>query len=154
MVFNNKIFAWAALSSVVIFIASLSAFPQLLALLEPNIEGIVFVIKGNVTAFFFSAGLALIPVLVVATWRISRITLLHRKILSVLFVVSSIAAALFARHQQVKIFFNHVVRPLLLASDKKPVLYPIDPRNFSYYLIGGLLAGCCLSYLFLRQKKS
>ena len=130
MTYNNKIFVWIASISLVLFIVSLITFTQLLTLLEPNIEGIEFVIKGRLTAFLFSASLALIPVLTVASWRISRITSLSAKMLSILIIVTIIAAALFIRHQMVKIFFNSVVRPLLLTNGKNTHCISNRPKKF------------------------
>ena len=154
MILNRKIFVRTLLISLIFFIVGLTAFTQLLTLLEPNIEGIEFVIAGNWTAFLFSLTLALIPVLTFVTWQLSRINFLYRKIFSISIIILAIAAALFVRHQQVKTFFTRVVRPLLLTNGKTHVIYPIDPRNFVYYLLGGLLAGCTFSYLLLRQKRS
>jgi len=149
---NKKIFVWTLLVALLFFIAGMTAFTRLLQLLEPNIEGIAFVITGRLTAFLFSLTLALIPVLTLATWRLAHIDLFYRKICSVTIIILTIAAALFTRHQQVKAFFNKVVRPLVLTKGETHFVYPIDPRNFVYYLLAGLLIGCLLSYLLLRQK--
>ncbi|MEP6746649.1 MAG: hypothetical protein ABJB86_02925 [Bacteroidota bacterium] len=152
MILKKKISSWAYLTSVILFTGGLTTFRQLLKLLEPNVEGIEFVITGSLTAFLFSPTLGLIPILTFITWQLSGIDLLYRKIFSISIIILTIAAALFTRRQEVKIFFNSVVRPLLLTNGKTHAVYPIDPRNFVYYLFGGLLSGCILSFLILRQK--
>ena len=153
MKLTKKIPVWTLFTSVIFFIIGLTTFTQLLKLLEPTIEGIEFVITGRWTAFLFSLTLALIPILIFITWQLSGINQLYRKISSISIIILTIAAALLARHQQVKIFFIHVVKPLVLTNGKTHVIYPIDPRNFVYYLFGGLLIGCVLSNLIFRHYR-
>ncbi len=149
---TTNLLCWMILASLVFFIAAMTLFTQLLMLLEPAIDGIDFVITGSRTSFLFSLTAAFIPILTVLTWRVSRIDSLNRRIFSAAIIIFSMATALLARHQQVKIYFTRVVRPMLLTEGKTHVIYPIDPRNFVYYLLGGLLVGCLLSNLILRQK--
>ena len=65
-----------------------------------------------------------------------------------------IAIGIFARHQQVKIYFTTVIKPALLTNGKTSVTYPIDPVNFVYYIFSGLFIGCIVSYISFKKKKA
>ncbi len=144
--------AWALSTSAIFFIVGMAAYAPILKLLEPTIEGIQFIIKGKLTAFLFSLVLGLIPAMIANTWQLASIHLLNRKIFSIIITACTIGMALFVRHQQVKSFFNRIVRPALLVNGKTHIVYPIDPRNFVYYLFGGLITGCILSYMLFRKN--
>ncbi|WP_168128482.1 hypothetical protein [Niabella soli] len=64
-----------------------------------------------------------------------------------------IALGAFARHQEVRRYFIKVVRPALLTNGTTRFVYPIDPVNFVYYILGGLVAGCFFSFVLLRKRK-
>ena len=68
-------------------------------------------------------------------------------------ILTFVATGIFARHQQVKIYFTLVVRPALLTNGRTSINYPIDPVNFVHYILAGLLIGCIVSYVFLKKKE-
>jgi hypothetical protein len=126
-------------------------------LFEPQVDGIVFQIterKATVkTSVLFSLLLFLVPIFIIMIWRLAPIISLNRKIASALFILIFITIGIFARHQEVKIYFTTVVRPALLTNGKTGIVYPIDPVNFVYYMFAGLLVGCILAFIFFRQRK-
>jgi hypothetical protein len=130
-------------------------FVKSFKLFEPQVEGILFQITEHQatlkTSILFSLLLFLIPIFIVFTWRLSHIISLNRKIASALFILIFIVIGIFARHQEVKIYFTTVVRPALLTNGKTNVIYPIDPKNFIYYMFAGLLTGSILAFIFFRQ---
>ncbi|MBO9621098.1 MAG: hypothetical protein J7539_18945 [Niabella sp.] len=125
--------------------------------LEPRVEGILFQITERdaivKTATLFSLVLAFIPVLAVLTWRLGRIKTLRRQIISGVLILFFMTLGAFARHQEVKMFFTKVVRPAVLVNGTTSIIYPIDPVNFVYYILGGLVAGCVLSFVLFRERK-
>ena len=131
-------------------------FLKIFKLFEPHVEGILFQITEHQatlkTSILFSLSLFLIPIFIVLTWRLAHITSLNKKIASALFILTLIVIGIFARHQEVKIYFTTVVRPVLLTNGKTNVIYPIDPRNFVYYMLAGLIIGCILAFIFFKRR--
>ncbi len=106
------------------------------------------------TSILFSFTLALIPILMVLTWRLAHIISLNKKIASALVILIFIIIGIFARHQEVKIYFTSVVKPAVLINGKTSITYSIDPVNFVYYIFSGLCIGCIISYILFKKKRS
>jgi hypothetical protein len=125
---------------------------------EPHVDGILFQIieRSSIlkTSILFSLSVALIPILIVLTWRLAHIISINKKIASALMILIFIAIGIFARHQEVKIYFTTVVKPALLTNGRTSITYPIDPVNFVYYIFAGLFIGCIVSYILFKKKKS
>src|SRR6185369_15870231 len=125
---------------------------------EPHVDGILFQIieRSRVlkTSILFSLSVAPIPILIVLTWRLAHIISINKKITSALIILIFIAIGIFARHQQVKIYFTAVVKPALLTNGRTSMTYPIDPVNFVYYIFSGLFIGCIVSCILFKKKKS
>ncbi len=123
---------------------------------EPHIDGVLFKITEHngilKTSILFSLSLALIPILIVLSWRLAHIASVNKQIASALMILIFIAIGIFARHQQVKIYFTTVVKPALLTKDRTSIIYPIDPVNFVYYIFTGLFIGCVFSYILFKKK--
>ena len=124
---------------------------------EPHVDGILFQITEHrsalITSLLFSMSLFLIPILIVLTWRLAHITSLTEKVISVLMILTFVVIGIFARHQQVKIYFTSVVRPALLTNGRRSINYPIDPVNFVYYIFAGLIIGCMVCYILFKKKE-
>jgi hypothetical protein len=132
-------------------------FVQAFKLFEPQIDGIFFQITEHTatpkTSTSFSLLLFLIPIFIVFAWRLGHITSLNKKIASALFILIVITIGIFARHQEVKIYFTTVIKPALLTNGKTSIIYPIDPINFVYYMFAGLIIGSILSFILFNQRK-
>jgi hypothetical protein len=123
---------------------------------EPHVDGILFQIieRSSIlkTSILFSLSVALIPILIVLTWRLAHIISINKKIASALMILIFIAIGIFARHQEVKIYFTTVVKPALLTNGRTSITYPIDPVNFVYYIFAGLFIGCIVSYILFKKR--
>jgi len=95
---------------------------------EPHVDGILFQIieRSSIlkTSILFSLSVALIPILIVLTWRLAHIISIIKKIASALMILIFIAIGIFARHQEVKIYFTTVVKPALLTNGRTSITYP------------------------------
>ncbi|KAA2244445.1 hypothetical protein F0L74_00205 [Chitinophaga agrisoli] len=154
---NPKLTYTAALVlSVALFIIGQTFFDSIFTFFEPHIDGISFQITelGAIvkTSILFSLLLALIPLLLVLTWRSGKIHSTGKRIASVITVLLFISLAIFIRQYFVKMYFTRIVKPALLTSDNTTIGYPIDPVNFVYYMCGGLLLGLILAYFMFRNK--
>ncbi|HWN88419.1 MAG TPA: hypothetical protein VNM35_05135 [Chitinophagaceae bacterium] len=156
MKLSKTIYIWTIGFSIVLFLLGQLLFLKIFKLFEPHVEGILFQITEHQatlkTSILFSLSLFLIPIFIVLTWRLAHITSLNKKIASALFILTLIVIGIFARHQEVKIYFTTVVRPVLLTNGKTNVIYPIDPRNFVYYMLAGLIIGCILAFVFFKRR--
>jgi hypothetical protein len=152
----KSIYASTLLFSIALFVLGQVLFVKAFAVFEPDIDGILFQIieqgRPIKTSLLFSFTLALIPGFILLTWRLGGINSLNKKIASILLILTFIIIAIFARHQQVKIYFNTVVKPVMLTNGTKSIQYPIDPINFVYYIFSGLCAGCILSFFLFRNR--
>jgi hypothetical protein len=144
--------------SVVLFIAGQLLFVKTFEFFEPQVEGILFQITEHQatlkTSILFSLSLFFIPVLIVLTWKLAHIISLRKRIASALLILIFISIGIFARHQEVKIYFTTVVKPALLTNNKTSITYPIDPVNFVYYMLAGLTAGCVFAFVLFKKRNS
>ena len=154
---SKTIYTSTLLFSIAFFILGQILFVKLFEFFEPKVDGVLFQIieRGGIlkTSLLFSLILALIPALILLTWRLARIISLNKKIASVLIILIFVVTAIFMKHQEVKTYFIRVVKPILSPNDKMNVTYPIDPVNFVYYIFSGLCIGCIVSYFLFWVKK-
>jgi hypothetical protein len=153
---SKTIYIWTLGFSIVLFVAGQLLFIKAFKFFEPQVEGILFQITEHQatlkTSILFSLSLFLIPILIVLTWRLAHITSLHKKIASAFLILIFMIIGIFARHQEVKIYFTTIVKPALLTNNKTSVIYPIDPINFVYYILAGLIIGCILAFIFFKRR--
>ena len=146
---------WTLLLSIALFILGQLLYVKAFKFFEPAVDGILFQItEGKAilkTSLLFSLSLALIPILIVLTWRFSHLISLNKKFASALIILFFIVLGIFARHQQVKMYFTTVVKPAVLTNGTTNMTYPIDPVNFVYYIFFGLLIGCIVSCILFKK---
>jgi hypothetical protein len=103
-------------------------------------------------AIFFSIVIGLTPILLYVTWRLGRIEKTKRRIYSGLIVVVFMAISVALRQYLIKSTFS---RPTDLKAQTDGTIYSsfaLENLNFESYLLGGLILGCVVSYLFLKDK--
>ncbi|HLY70923.1 MAG TPA: hypothetical protein VKR53_14420 [Puia sp.] len=141
-----------------LLIAGKLIFEKLFGFFEPSIPGISFQIRESPgllsTSRLFALTLAAMPALVLLSWRLGGIrSSPDRKTSSLLIMLLFTVAAVWIRHKEVRTFFL-VNLDSIIPPGKESVLYPIDPRNFVYYMLGGFFTGWLLTVIFLRPRKS
>lgn len=155
---SKTIYIRILIFAIVLFALGQLLFVTAFKFFEPQVDGILFQITEHnatvKTSVLFSLTLALIPILMVLTWRLAQISSLNKKIASVLVILIFIVIGIFARHQEVKIYFTTVVKPVILTNGKTSITYSIDPVNFVYYIFSGLCVGCIVSYILFKKKQS
>ena len=155
---SKTIYIWTFVVSIALFALGQLLFARAFNFFEPHVDGILFQITEHSsvlkTSILFSLSVALIPILIVMTWQLAHIISVNKKIASALMILIFIAIGIFARHQEVKIYFTTVVKPALLTNGRTSIAYPIDPVNFVYYIFSGLFIGCIVSCILFKKKKS
>ncbi len=153
---SKTIYIWTFVLSIAFFVTGKLLFFEAFSFFEPSIDGIIFQItehnEGLKTSILFSLSVALMPVLIVLTWRLAHIISINKKVASALIILIFVAISIFVRHQQVKIYFITVVKPALLTNDRPNITYPIDPVVFVYYIFAGLIIGCFVSCILFKKK--
>ena len=145
------------LFSVALFILGFFTFSSLFEVILPKIDGGFYQVTehGELfrTSIIFSLVLGLTPFLIHITWRYSPILNKKRKIVCVLTVVISMLIAIIIRQQMLKSYFVSQTNNFPPNIEKLHLSYPMKDVNIEYYLLGGLISGCLISFLLLRQKR-
>ena len=144
------------LFSYALFVAGLCTFHILAGTFLPKVEGGFYpsVKYGDdfIGTLIFSLTIGLTPLIIFQTWRHSPVVPPQKKMTSVLIILLCMILALLLRQQILKSYFRAQTKTFTSAVDQIKVSYPVEQLNFEYYIIGGLIAGCFLSYLLLRKK--
>jgi hypothetical protein len=153
---TGNIWIRTAILSILLFVIGKLLFARLFGFFEPHIDGIDFRIREldqfiN-TSTLFSLMLVLICFVMVFMWKFAPVVAAIRKIISVMIVLLFMSTGIGLRHFQVRNYFIRVVKPYFLSKGQFKVDYPIDPRNFVYYMAAGFCMAFIIAWLFLKQK--
>src|SRR5271154_1240735 len=100
------------LISIFLFIIGQFLFVKFFEFFEPKFDLLTFKVvenrNGLRTSILFSLMLFLIPILVLATWRLSPIISTRKKFISYLIVIISITVAIWMRHVEVKAYYTYL----------------------------------------------
>lgn len=140
------------ITSLVLFVLTIIQFDKIFELLLPKIENVSLISNSLHSSFsiglLFSIVVALAPILVYITWRVSPISTIKNKMLSSFLIVLFMMLSIIIRQQTIKMN-SQLSNP----NDGNPqIVYPIEKAHFEYFLFGGLVIGCVLSYITLRDK--
>lgn len=139
-------------TSLALFALTIFQFNKIFEFLFPKNENVLYMTNSLHSsfslAFVVSIAVALVPILIYITWRVAPISTVKNKLLSGLLIFFFMILSIVIRQQTIK-FYSQLSNP----KDGKPkIVYPIEKANFEYFLFGGLVLGCVLSYVTLRDK--
>ena len=154
---NKKItLVLTILTSLVLFILTFTQFGKLLEFLMPRIENLHYQTADIGSQFklaiFFSIVIGLTPILLYLTWRLGRIENAKRRTYSGLIVVVFMAISVALRHFLIKSTFSGLTYLKTQTDEAIYSSFALENLNFENYLLGGLILGCIVSYLFLKDK--
>lgn len=99
----------------------------------------------------FGMVIAMIPVFLLLTWRLIPLYDYHKKTFSALIVLVCMAFATYLRHKILAGDFTNMVQ------SQSDTSYMIDisfeQLDFEWYLAGGLVSGCLISYLAFHNTR-
>ena len=143
-------------SSIVLFILTLTQFENFFELLIPNIENIRYETTKIDTFFrlalFFSAVFGLFPILLYLTWQLAKIETTKRRIFSGLIITLCIVLAVLLRQTLIKSTFNGLINLKTQTGETIHNSFNIENLDFEYYLLGGLILGCVVSFFTFKEK--
>ena len=154
---NKKItLVLTILTSLVLFILTFTQFGKLLEFLMPRIENLQYQTTDIGSQFklaiFFSIVIGLTPILLYLTWRLGRIENTKRRTYSGLIVVVFMAISVALRQYLIKSTFSGLTYLKTQTDETIYSSFALENLNFENYLLGGLILGCIVSYLFLKDK--
>ena len=144
------------LTSLVLFILTFTQFGKLFEFLMPRIENLQYqttdIRSQFKLAIFFSIVIGLTPILLYLTWRLGRIEKTKRRIYSGLIIICFMTISVALRQYLIKLSFSEMTNLKAQTGETIYGSFDIENLNFENYLLGGLILGCIVSYLFLKDK--
>lgn len=99
---------------------------------------------------FFSVIIAAVPLLLYVTWQMIPLRNIDKKTLSVFIVIICMAGTVFIRYKILAADFTN------LAESASYKMYafsiPFEQLEFEWYLLGGLITGCCISFMAFHNR--
>lgn len=146
------------LTSLVLFILTFTQFGKLFDFLIPRIENLQYETTNMTSHFkiaiFLSIIIGLTPILLYLTWRLGRIEKTKSRIYSGLIVIGFMAVSVVARQNLIRLSLYGLTNLKTQTGETTYCSFAIENLNFENYLLGGLVLGCIVSYLFLKKQTS
>lgn len=143
-------------ASLILFILTLTQYGNLLELLLPKIENLHYQTVEHGSIFkhglFFTIIIGLLPAFLYLTWRLARIEILNRRIISTFVVMLCMVLAILLRQQLIKSTLKGITNIKTQSGEPIYNSLTIENLHFEYYVLIGLILGCILSFITLRAK--
>lgn len=154
---NNKktLIICMALSIALLFL-TFYLFDNILDLIWPRAESFTITYTSIATqlelAIIFSVAVAVSPILLFFTWKLGSIASTKNRTLSILMVSGFMILSVISRKLYIEYWFSK------FSTSKTETGEPIyssmyaEDLNFEYFLLGGLILGCAVSYFIFKRK--
>ncbi|MFT3980792.1 MAG: hypothetical protein QM687_10010 [Ferruginibacter sp.] len=103
------------------------------------------------TTILFSLAIALIPLFLLFTWRLAPITSLQKRMASIAIAITAVGLGIVLRQQMLRSYFSRSLTSI--AGYDLNASFPLNKVHFEFYILGGLIIGCIVSALYLKDKK-
>jgi hypothetical protein len=144
------------LSAFVLFLVNFTQIGFIFHLLLPKIENLHYqnteMGEQFKLSFLISLVIGLLPILLHLTWRLTSIATLKSKTISGLIVIAMMTLAVIFRQQLIKSTFDGLTNLKKPSGETIYNAFPIENLNFEYYLLGGLILGCVMTYFMFKGK--
>jgi hypothetical protein len=146
----------AIVVAVILFISQCTSYGNIFQLLLPdNARGrlIATTMGGHFqVTLFFAAVVALMPILLCLTWFLARIETTKGRLTSAFIVLLFSVSALALKRKLVKSGIEYLISIETNSQGTVSASIPIDKLHYDYYLLGGILVGCIVSFFALKGK--
>lgn len=137
----------------IFFFAGFLLYPKFYTVFLPDVEGIQY--QMNLAGLIknqeiFAAVISAVPLLLFLTWELVPLYNGDKKTLSVLIVLICMIVGVWIRYMILVDEYTNMVESLSNRIYMVPVSF--DEIGFEWYLAGGLLAGCIITYLSFHNK--
>lgn len=137
---------------------TLTTFAKLLEFLLPKIENLHYQANEMNSpirlALYFSCVIGVVPMFLYLTWRIARIEITKRRVISGLIVMIFMVTSIIIRQQLIQSTFKGLTHVKTQTGESINMSFAIENLHFEYYLMGGLILGCIVSAFTLRKQKN
>jgi hypothetical protein len=142
--------------SIVFFFTGLFNYDSFLSLALPT-DGNIKYITTNFTdsfkqPFYFGLTLAFFPIATVFLWRITPISTMSKKMLTIGILFVFMLSFIIVRREMIKSQASYLL-PTTLNIEKIESSIPLSSVNFELFAISGLVAGSFVSFFSMRQNK-
>ena len=104
------------------------------------------------TQTMFSIVISIIPLSLFFTWQLIPLYSADKKLSTVFIVVICMLLATYIRYKILVSYFDELVQSVTNKNAGPSVQYAFNELNFEYYLLGGLLGGCVISYFLFHNS--
>ena len=153
MKFSSLIITIILLCAIFFFLGFLS-FAKFYKIVLPDVYGLQYqmdlaAVENTQTVFAIVMGL--VPLSLFITWGLIPLHSADKKTTTAFVIIICMAAAVYIRYKMLLHYFEGLVQSLTNKSSSSGVKYPFNELGFEYYLFGGLIAGCIISYLVFHN---
>lgn len=144
--------------SLTLFVVGFYSFGAIYESLLPRVDNGFYQVTNFIGLFDTSLIPALVigltPVFIWKTGTMAHITSRTQTIYTILIVIICMTTAVLLRREMIKLYFARLINTTDLTNNNSNLGFPLNKVNFEYYMFSGLIVGCLLSYLLLRQRKA
>ena len=153
MKFPSLIITIILLCAIFFFLGFFS-FAKFYKIVLPDVYGLQYqmdlaAVENTQTVFAIVMGL--VPLSLFITWGLIPLHSADKKTTTAFVIIICMAAAVYIRYKMLLHYFEGLVQSLTNKSSSSGVKYPFNELGFEYYLFGGLIAGCIISYLVFHN---
>lgn len=138
----------------IFFFLGFLAFSKFYQVVLPDIYGLQYQMDlaevGDMQTMF-AIVIGLIPLSLFITWQLIPLHSPDKQTSTVFIVLICMVSAVYIRYKVLVHYFEGLVQSLTDKTSTSGVKYPFNELGFEYYLFGGLLCGCIISYLLFHN---
>ena len=154
MKFSSLVITVFLLCAIFFFLGFFS-FSKFYNMVLPDVYGVRYqmdlvAVEDTQTVFAIIAGL--MPLLLFFTWQLIPLYSTDKKTSTVFIIIICMALAAYIRHKMLVSHFEEMVESLTNKNAGPSVPFSFEELYFEYYLLGGLISGCVISYLIFHNK--
>lgn len=99
----------------------------------------------------FAIVIGIIPLCLFITWQLIPLHSTDKQTSSAFIILICMVTTVYIRYKILVHYFEGLVQSLIDKTSASGVKYPFNELGFEYYLLGGLLCGCIISYLVFHN---
>lgn len=140
---------------VILFFLGFLSYSKFYHIVLPDVTGIQY--KMDLAAIgdqqnMFAMVFAAVPLLLFFTWQLIPLHSNDKKTATVFIVIISMVLATYIRYKMLVSSFNEMLDSSTGRYTGSRISFPFEQLDFELYLLGGLMAGCIISYLLFHNK--
>jgi hypothetical protein len=136
--------------SIVLFIVGLMCWGRIFAWLLPKAGDVVWQMEhlsdGFRSSLIFGLTLALIPVGAILLWKFAPINRPGKRAISICILLAGIVLSIYVRRELIEFVSVSPIPDIKMH-------VPVSQAKFDIYALAGLISGCAVAWLLLKEKR-